>query len=137
MATPARRWIDAWFQAWTEHDASALDGVYAAGPVQRSEPFRERDEPQRYAAWAFSDEAAAEVWFREPAGESPEAASCEWWAISRDRAGRLVTLAGVSLLRFDAGGRVVDQRDYWSQETGARQPPEDWTPVAKHGSTAA
>jgi len=136
MATPARRWIDAWFRAWTEHDPSVLAAVYADGAVQRSEPFRERDEPQRYAAWAFSDEAAAEVWFREPASESAESAACEWWAVSRDAAGGVVTLAGVSVLRFDADGRVVDQRDYWSQETGARQPPEDWGPVARHGSTA-
>jgi len=135
MSTPADRWIDAWFRAWTEHDPEALAPVYAAGPVQRSEPFRERQEPQLYAAWAFSDETGAEVWFRSPGAEGGDSAACEWWAISRDGAGEAVTLAGVSLLRFDAAGRVVDQRDYWSQHAGARQPPEDWLPAAKHGST--
>lgn len=136
MSTPADRWIDAWFRAWTEHDPGALAAVYADGPVQRSEPFREREEPQRYAAWAFSGEAAVEVWFREPLAENADAAACEWWAISRDAAGESVTLAGVSLLRFDPDGRVVDQRDYWSQQSGARQPPGDWLPAARHGSSA-
>jgi hypothetical protein len=85
MATPARRWIDAWFRA--------CERVCGVGGVRVV-------------------------------------------AVSRDAAGGVVTLAGVSVLRFDADGRVVDQRDYWSQETGARQPPEDWGPVARHGSTA-
>jgi len=132
MATPARRWLDAWFRAWTQHDVDALAPVYVDGAVQRSEPFRERDEPRRYAAWAFSDEEAAEVWFAEPHGESDEAATCEWWAISSG-GGETVTLAGVSLLQFGPDGRVTEQRDYWSQQEGAYEPPPGWGPVAAHG----
>jgi len=132
MATPARDWIDAWFSAWTTHDPEALANVYAEGPVHRSEPFREQGEPRRYAAWAFADEESAEVWFAEPHAELDGAAACEWWAISRDRSGGLATLAGVSLLRFGADGRVVDQRDYWSQQAGAHEPPPGWGPVARH-----
>ena len=130
MATAARRFIDAWLLAWTTHDPEALADVYAGGPVQRSEPFRERDEPRRYAAWAFADEQSADVWFAEPFVETDSGAVCEWWAISRDRDGGVTTLAGVSLLRFDADGRVVDQRDYWSQQAGAHEPPPGWGPVA-------
>jgi len=131
MALPVEQWAEAWFRAWTEHDPSLLASVYVDGPVQRPSPFRELDEPQRYAAWAFSDEEAAEVWFAEPRGEA-----CEWWAISRTDDGAVVTLAGVSLLRFDAEGRCVDQRDYWSERKGALEPPVGWGPVAFHGSYA-
>jgi SnoaL-like domain len=135
--TPAARWTDAWFRAWTEHDPTALAVVYAGGAVQRSAPFRERDEPQRYAAWAFSDEEAVEVWFAEPSVEGEGAAACEWWAVSRDRSGRVATLAGVSLLRLSDDGRVVDQRDYWSREEGSRRPPDGWGPVSRHGRLGA
>jgi hypothetical protein len=133
MATPAGRWLDAWFRAWTQHDPDALTPVYAEGAVQRSAPFRERETPQRYAAWAFAYEEAAEVWFAEPSVVGEEAAACEWWAVSRDREGRSVTLAGVSLLRFGADGRVVRQDDYWSQRDGAHEPAADWGPAALHG----
>ena len=35
-------------------------------------------------------------------------------------------MAGVTILRFDADGMVVDHRDYWNQ-SDRRQPPfEDW-----------
>ena len=132
MATPAERWIDAWFRAWSRHEPAALADCYAPGPVQRSEPFRERIEPREYAAWAFADETVAEVWFAEPAVLAADAAACEWWAISQDRAGVTATLAGVSLLRFDFNGRVIDQRDYWSTRDGAHEPPPDWGPVARH-----
>jgi hypothetical protein len=33
-----------------------------------------------------------------------------------------VTLAGVTVLRFDDEGRVVDHRDYWN-EVDRREPP--------------
>jgi SnoaL-like protein len=132
MATPAERWIDAWFRAWTEHDPAALDGVYAPGPVQRSAPFREPIVPQEYAAWAFADEVAVEVWFAEPNGSA-----CAWWAIVTDVAGTTATLAGVSVLRLDDSGLVADQRDYWHLEDGAHRPPGDWGPVRRHGSLDA
>jgi hypothetical protein len=129
MATPAERWIDAWFRAWTEHDPAALDGVFAPGPVQRPGPFREPIVPQEYAAWAFSDEVAAEVWFAEAEGPA-----CGWWAITTDTSGAKATLAGVSVLRFDDDGLVVEERDYWHQADGAHGPPDAWGPVRRHGS---
>jgi hypothetical protein len=39
--------------------------------------------------------------------------------------GSLLTLAGTSLLRFDAAGRVVEQRDAWAEEHGRHEVP-DW-----------
>jgi hypothetical protein len=130
--TPADRWVEAWFRAWRDHDPEALASVYTPGPVQRSEPFRERIEPRAYAASAFADEDSVEVWFAEPHHQSELAAACEWWAVSRDRGGATTTLGGVSLIRIDENGRVSDQRDYWSSRDGAHHPPDDWGPVAYH-----
>lgn len=129
MATPVENWIDAWFRAWTEHDPAALDDAYVPGPVQRSAPFRDPIVPREYAAWAFSDEVAVEVWFAEPEGTA-----CEWWAISTDTEGRTATLAGVSVLRLDETGKVVEQHDYWHVENGSRRPPPGWGPIRRHGS---
>jgi len=132
--SPAERWVDAWFRAWSGHDVGALEPVYADGEVQRPEPFRERMVPRAYAEWAFADEESVEVWFAEPRVEDAgTAAACEWWAISRTSDGSTETLAGVSLLCFDAAGRVLDERDYWSSREGAHEPPADWGPVRHHG----
>jgi hypothetical protein len=127
-----RRWIEGWALGWATHDVERIRGLYADGPVQRSEPFRELDEPGRYAAWAFSDERSAEVWFAEPSVLGAETAACEWWAISTNGDGSTVTLAGVSLLHFAADGRVDAQRDYWSQREGAHQPHDGFAPIAAH-----
>jgi SnoaL-like protein len=128
--TNAERWAEAWFRAWSGHDPDALAAVYPPGPVQRSEPFRERIAPHDYATWAFAEEESVEVWFAAPASETPDGAACEWWAVSTDTSGQTVTLAGVSVLRFDESGLVVDQRDYWSQREGRHEPPKGWGPVA-------
>jgi hypothetical protein len=126
------RWIDGWARGWAGHDVPRIAALYADGPVQRSEPFRERDEPARYAAWAFSGERSAEVWFAEPFATASDSAACEWWAVSTQEDGSTITLAGVSLLHFGADGLVDDQRDYWSEREGAHAPPRDWGPVAVH-----
>jgi hypothetical protein len=127
-----RRWIEAWAHGWAEHDVPRIGALYTAGAVQRSEPFREREDPRAYATWAFADERSAEVWFAEPHVTSAESAACEWWAISTLDDGSTATLAGVSLLRFTADGLVDDQRDYWSEREGSHRPPDDWGPVAIH-----
>jgi len=90
IATPAQRWVDAWFRAWVEHDPATLAPAYAPGARHRSHPFRSPGDPQEYAAWAFADEAAVEAWFAEPSAETTAGAACEWWAISHDRAGAAV-----------------------------------------------
>jgi len=129
---PAQRWIEAWADGWASHDVERIGAVYADGLVHRSEPFRDRDDPRRYAAWAFSDERSAEVWFAEPRVTGRESAACEWWAISTQNDGSTITLAGASLLHFAPDGRVDDQRDYWSEREGSHAPPDDWGPVAVH-----
>jgi len=102
-----------------------VGALYVEGCEFRSEPFRDLDEPARYAAWAFEDEAAVEVRFGEPivAGDR---AVVEYWAVSTSRNGSETTIAGASLLRFDADGLVAEQHDYWSSAPGSRAPPTGW-----------
>jgi hypothetical protein len=50
-----------------------------------------------------------------------ERAAVEWWA-SWVEDGRDLTLAGVTVLRFDERGLVVDHRDYWN-DVPRREPP--------------
>jgi hypothetical protein len=131
-AAAVQRWIDAWAEGWAAHDVERIRELYTDGARHRSEPFREVGDPGDYAAWAFSNEERAEIWFARPRVTGEETAACEWWAISTASDGRTVTLAGVSLLHFAPDGRVGDQRDYWSELDGSREPPEDWGPVAAH-----
>ena len=118
-AEAAKRWAAAWQRAWEEHDSDLVASLYAAGASFRSAPFRDLQDPRAYAEWAFSDEDSAEPHFGEPivAGDR---ATVEWWAVSAS-GGKEATLAGVSLLRFDDEGLVVDQRDYWHIEPGRHE----------------
>ena len=52
---------------------------------------------------------------------SGDRAAVEWWA-SWIEEGETITLAGVTMLRFDDDGKVVDQRDYWNQAEGRIEP---------------
>jgi hypothetical protein len=118
-ADAARRWAEEWARGWREHDCDRIDALYAEGASFRSAPFRELQHPRAYAEWAFGDEDSAEPHFGEPL-VSGDRATVEWWAVSASD-GKESTLAGVSLLRFDESGLVVDQRDYWHLEPGRRE----------------
>jgi hypothetical protein len=101
---------------------------YADDTVHVSAFFREPQPTAEYAAWAFSDEQEAEVWFAEPVVEGNRAAVA-WWAISRGVDGRDTTLAGILDLRLGPDRLVIWQRDYWnSAEDAATPPPGDWGP---------
>jgi hypothetical protein len=52
-------------------------------------------------------------------------AAIEWWAAVVENDVE-ITLAGVSVLRFDAQGLVTEQRDSWNQAEGLREPPAGW-----------
>ena len=119
-AEAARRWGAEWKRAWQEHDSDRVAGLYAQDAVFRSAPFRDLQDPRAYAEWAFADEDSAEPHFAEPALVSGDRAAVEWWAVSTSE-GRETTLAGVSLLRFDEKGLVIEQRDYWNAEAGRRE----------------
>jgi hypothetical protein len=121
----ARRWIDAWSRAWRELDADLLEPIYAPDASHRSHPFRAPRKPLEYARWAFAEEEGQpEVWMGEPfvAGER---AAIEWWASVIEN-GEQVTLAGTSIVRFDADGRVTEQHDYWGQADGRVPPWAGW-----------
>jgi ketosteroid isomerase-like protein len=124
-AAAARAWIDAWDRAWRAKDPAPLAGVYAENAVFRSHPFREPQSPLVYARGAFDEEGEElELWWNEP-HVSGERATVEWWATLTENDGP-VTLAGASLLRFDADGRVIDQHDYWASAPGHIPPWDGW-----------
>ncbi len=93
-----------------------------------SEPFRDRQEPREYVAWAFREQAAAVCRFGDPIVAGDRAA-VDWWAVVSATDGSDETLAGTSLLRFDGDGLVVEQRDAWTSRPGRQELP-DWAPAA-------
>ena len=126
-ADAARRWAREWNRAWREHDADRVGGLYAEGADFRSSPFRKPQPPGDYAAWAFETEATEpDVRFGEPLVVDDDRAFVEYWATVRDEAGKETTIAGVSLLRFDDAGLVSEQRDYWNESEGPREPHRRW-----------
>ena len=120
----ARRWAAVWSQAWPTADVDAIAALYAPEAVFYSQPFRERQSPAGYVRWAFSNQAAAECRFGEPVVDG-ERAAVDWWAVVTATDGSQQSLAGTSLLRFDGGGLVVEQRDAWAEADGRHELP-DW-----------
>ena len=82
----ARRWADVWSRAWPRADTDAIAALYADDAVFHSHPFRERQTPAEYVAWAFGEQAAAECRFGEPVAADDRAA-VDWWAVITDRDG--------------------------------------------------
>jgi ketosteroid isomerase-like protein len=125
----ARRWAEVWERGWREHDVDAIVGLYGEEAVFRSAPFREakrgRVGVREYVEWAFADEEpGGEIRFGGPfvAGDR---VLVEYWAVVTS-GGDTQTIAGISVLRFDGDGLVVEQRDYWHAEEGARRPAPEW-----------
>jgi ketosteroid isomerase-like protein len=117
-----------WTRAWPAADVAAIAALYAEDAVFYSHPFRERQGAAEYVTWAFDDQAAAQCRFGEPVVDGQRAA-VDWWAAITAKDGSLQSLAGTSLLRFDAGGRVVEQRDAWAELDGRHELPA-WAPEA-------
>jgi ketosteroid isomerase-like protein len=121
----ARRWAEEWERAWREHDSDRVAALYADGATFRTSPFREPQDPQAYSDWAFSEEDSADVRFDGPVVVSGDRAVVEWWTVARiDR--EELTLAGVSLLRFNGTGMVIEERGYWNEKPGWHAPFEGW-----------
>jgi SnoaL-like domain len=120
----AWRWREVWQRAWEEKDVDAVASLYAAGAAFRSQPFRDLQDPRAYAEWAFSEQDEAHALFGEPI-VSCDRAVCEYWGVVSFR-GAVETIAGVAVIRFDADGLVIEQRDYWNAQEGRREPPPGW-----------
>jgi hypothetical protein len=121
----ARRWAETWARAWPVHDVAAIAALYADDAGYRSLAFAPATTVERYLPETFAGESEVECRFGEPVAAADRAA-VEWWA-SWLEAGTPVTLAGVSVLRFDAAGLVVDQRDYWNELDRREAPYAGWS----------
>jgi hypothetical protein len=127
----ARRWAETWQRAWEALDLDAILALYAPDALLSTEPFREPysgiEAVRGYVGQAFAEEEDPRVWVTEPVVMG-DRASISWWASVREN-GADITLAGTSLLRFDASGLVAEQWDAWNQ-VGERRRPPDWSPFA-------
>jgi ketosteroid isomerase-like protein len=124
----ARRWAEVWKSAWEAKDTEAIVALYHPDVVFSTQPFRNpylrRPGVREYVSQAFAEEESPRVWVGEPIVDG-DRASIEWWAALTEN--RIeITLAGTSVLRFDADGLVVEQRDAWNQADGRREPPDGW-----------
>ncbi len=128
VRTAAANWASTWQRYWEALDPHPIVALYAEDATYSSEPFREvyrgRSGAREYIAGAFGDESDVRAWFGEPVVDGDRAA-VSWWAALRE-AGEEVTLAGTSVLRFDAEGLVSDQWDAWNMAAGRTDPPEGW-----------
>ncbi len=124
----ATRWAATWQRAWEALDVEAIVALYADEARFTSQPFRPVDEGRAgvrdYVGGAFAEEAEVRAWFGAPVVDGDRAA-VEWWAALLED-GEAVTLAGTSMLRFDAAGLVVEQRDTWNMAPGRVDPPAGW-----------
>jgi hypothetical protein len=122
----ARRWAQTWARSWPERDVESIAALYAENAVYRAFAFRDPDRGasavRRYLQRTFAEERDVECRFGQPVADGDRAA-VEWWATWMEGERRL-TLAGTTILRFDANGLVLDHRDYWN-EVDRREPPYD------------
>ena len=109
----AERWRDVWDRGWREGRPDEILGLYSPTAYFQSHPFRAAGTPEDYIVPTLAEEESAECEFGEPIVEDDRAA-VEWSAQTRLKDGSAEKLAGVSLLRFDEDGLVVEQRDFWA-----------------------
>jgi hypothetical protein len=109
----AERWREVWARGWRSGEADEIVALYAEGAYFQSHPFRDAVIPADYIIPTLAEEESAECEFSHPIVDGDRAA-VEWSAETRLKDGGGEKLAGVSLLRFDANGLVVEQRDFWA-----------------------
>lgn len=124
----ASRWARVWHEAWDARDTEAIVALYAPDVRFSTEafrvPYRGRDGVRAYVALAFDEEREPRVWVGAPIVDGARAA-IEWWAAVTENDVE-ITLAGVSVLYFNAEGLVIEQWDSWNQGEGRQQPPPGW-----------
>lgn len=92
--------------------------------MYRALAFRNPTTAAPYLAENFAVESEVECRFGVPV-VSGDRAAVEWWGTWVED-GRRLTLAGATVLRFDADGLVVDHRDYWNEADGRVEPYDGW-----------
>ena len=126
--TAAAGWASTWQRCWEALDADPIVALYAEEAIFSSHPSREahrgRAGVREYVEGAFADESEVRAWFGDPIVDGGRA-SVSWWAALLE-AGEEATLAGTSVLRFDADGLVAEQWDAWHLTAGRSEPPEGW-----------
>src|SRR5262245_8881915 len=127
-AVLARRWRDAWVEAWPRRDVDAITALYRPDAAYRSHPLREAERPRAYLERVFAEEDAIECWFGEPLAAGDRAA-VEWWGSWAENGDEL-TLAGATLLRFGDDGLVSEHIDYWVESPGRTAPFPGWGGIA-------
>jgi ketosteroid isomerase-like protein len=129
----AARWAHAWKHAWEALDPEPIVALYAPDATFSSEPFREAYRGQAgvrsYVERVFGEEGDVRVRLSAPIVDG-DRASISWWASLREH-GEDVTLAGTSVLRFDAAGLVAQQWDAWNVLPQRRDPPSEGTPFGE------
>lgn len=109
----AIRWRDVWQRAWVALATDDIVDLYAEKAIIQSQPFRPPQKPREYLGPTLAEEESVSCHFGEPIVDG-ERAAVEWYAETVLRDGKTERLAGVSILRFDTEGRVVDQRDVFA-----------------------
>jgi hypothetical protein len=120
----AERWARTWERGWNEGDVESIVALYADDAIFSSHPFRPPypgpGGVREYVSGAFAEESGVTARFATPiVGE--DSAAVSWWATLVEN-GEEITLAGTSVLRFDAEGLVVEQWDTWHQAAGRVAP---------------
>jgi SnoaL-like domain len=132
MRAAAARWARTWTEAWEALEVEPIVALYAPDATFSTEPFREAYRGpagvREYVTRAFGEEESPRVWVSEPIVDG-DRASISWWAALREDDAD-ATLAGTSVLRFDAAGLVIEQWDAWNGLDGRRAPPASWSPFA-------
>jgi ketosteroid isomerase-like protein len=129
----AQRWARTWHEAWETLDPEPIVALYAEDAVFSSHPFREpyrgRDGVRDYVTTAFASERGPKVWMGLPVVDG-DRASVSWWCALRED-GEEATLAGTSVLRFDADGLVAEQWDAWNVLDRRTEPPQGRIPFGE------
>jgi len=132
-ADAALRWADAWERGWEALDAEPILARYAADAILATDPFRDpyrgRHGVAEYVTRVFGEEEDPRVFMARPIVDGDRAA-VSWWSSVREE-GSDTTLAGTSVLRFDADGLVAAQWDTWNQLPARRDPPDDFGPFRR------
>jgi transposase InsO family protein len=122
----AQRWADTWSQAWPRRDAEAIAALYSDAAVYRAPAFRPpvAGGARGYLDEQFPVESNIDCRFGRPI-VSGDRAAVEWWG-SWTEEGQELTFAGVTVLRFDDQGRVIEHRDYYNHVERRESPYPGW-----------